>query len=103
MMWYMHEECAKAVESKNLKNFTTTMNKLMVGFKVDDEELFPDPVHVNDALRMVGKTLPDYFRWYEILCEFAHPNWSGTMACSLIPEVRSLKLSLVVISGARMR
>jgi hypothetical protein len=44
VMWYMHEECAKAVESKNLKSFTTTMNKLMVGFKVDDEELFPDPV-----------------------------------------------------------
>jgi predicted transcriptional regulator len=79
MMWYMHEECAKAVESKNLKNFATTMKKLMLGCKVDNEELLPDPVHVNVALRMVDKTLPSYFRCYEILCGYAHPNWSGTM------------------------
>jgi hypothetical protein len=37
----------------------------------------PKAKHVHDFLRVADKTLPGVLRSYDLMSEYAHPNWSG--------------------------
>jgi hypothetical protein len=77
VMWYINEVCLYAITNKELTNFTEKMNRLMLGWKDDDE--FPDSLNVLTLIDKVDKKIPGYRKHYDILSEYVHPNWHGTM------------------------
>lgn len=77
VMWYINELCQYAIANKELTHFTKRMHSLIVGWKNDDE--FPNPPNVLTLIDKVDKTISGYRKHYDILSEYAHPNWHGTM------------------------
>lgn len=77
VLWYINELCKYAVANKELKHFTKQMYRLIVGWKNDEE--FPDPPNILTLIDKVDKTISGYRKYYDILSEYAHPNWHGTM------------------------
>ena len=77
VMWYINELCLYAVKHKELKHFNDQIKRLMLGSR-DDKE-FPKLINVLTLIDKVEKLLPGYRKHYDILSEYVHPNWHGTM------------------------
>lgn len=77
VIWYLNEKCLYALAHKDLTHFTETMKRLMLGWK-DDEEL-PNSINALTLIDKVDKQLCGYRTHYDILSEYVHPNWHGTM------------------------
>jgi hypothetical protein len=52
------------------------ITRLLIGTKSDDD--LPKAINVLTMLGHAGKDVPQVQASYADLCEFAHPNWSGT-------------------------
>jgi len=77
VMWYINEICLYAVKNKELTHFTEQLKRLIVGWKDDDE--FPKSINVLTFIDKVDKVISGYRKHYDILSEYVHPNWNGTM------------------------
>jgi hypothetical protein len=90
VMWYINDLCRYAVENKELRHFTTQMHRLILGWKNDDQ--FPDPINVLTLIDKVDKTVTGYRKCYDILSEYVHPNWNGTMGLFAKTNGENLKV-----------
>jgi hypothetical protein len=90
VMWYINALCQYAVANKELTHFTKQMHRLIVGWKNEDD--FPDPPNVLTLIDKVDKTISGYRKYYDILSEYAHPNWHGTMG--LFAKTGGIKLKV---------
>lgn len=77
VMWYINQICLYSVENKELTHFTEQMKRLIFGWKRDD--VFPDSINVLTFIDKVDKEISGYRKHYDILSEYVHPNWHGTM------------------------
>jgi hypothetical protein len=92
VMCYINELCQYVVENKELTHFTEGMHRLILGWKNDDE--FPEPLNVLTLINKVDKKISGYRKYYDILSEYVHPNWHGTMGLFARTGGKKLKVEL---------
>lgn len=99
VMWYINELCQYVVANKELTHFTKQMHRLIVGWKNDDA--FPDPPNVLTLINKVDKIVSGYRKHYDILSEYAHPNWHGTMGLFAKTGGKKLKVEFARYIGGK--
>lgn len=93
VIWFINSKLEHLSKTKNLSHFTNTMKSLILGWTNDDE--FPEKINVLKCIDSVDKALEGKFRrHYEILSEYAHPNYSGTFGAYGEPNHETLEVSL---------
>lgn len=75
-LWYMHEKMKTATGRGELGDIDDTLMKLSVGWKKNSD--MPQAINVLTFMKCVEKTLEGLEQQYDVLSEFAHPNYSGT-------------------------
>jgi hypothetical protein len=86
-LWYLCAKITAAVESNTVGDIDDHLMKLVTGTAtsaaITDESttdvIVPRPVRVGTFLSAVEKDIPGFSHQYGILCEYAHPNWAGTV------------------------
>jgi len=78
--WRIEKEINKDLQKKDPKSIDLTLTTQTLGRKVyTDGETPLTPTHILDSIRKMDKTFAGFLRSYEVLSEFAHPNFYGTM------------------------
>lgn len=75
-LWYLSEKMEGAVAANELADLDDRLMSLSLGSKTN--ELLPNPINVLTFVKHVAKRLPEFEQQYDLLSEFAHPNWAGT-------------------------
>lgn len=78
MLAYLNLKIEKFIETKDIKEFDSRLMQLLVGSRIHEE---PTSINIMTAIESVGKQCVDlkgFKDYFETLCEFAHPNFSGT-------------------------
>src|SRR5215216_429703 len=75
-VWYLMKLMNDSIEQGVAADLYDKLVRLQVGFKNNAE--MPEAINVLTMLRKVDKKIPGFYRAYESLSEFAHPNWSGS-------------------------
>jgi hypothetical protein len=84
-------------KTEDLKHFVESFKRLTLGFCQDEE--FPEKISVMTCIDSVDKKLEGKFRQhYNLLSEYAHPNYSGTFGVFGQPNHETLD---VVISPTK--
>ncbi|WP_411819185.1 hypothetical protein ABFZ85_09430 [Hyphococcus formosus] len=76
-MWYIMEKINKEVDGVHDPNLDDIAMKMLLGDKSNSQ--VPDPVNVLTVIKHADKAIPGVEKQYAALCEYAHPNWTGTM------------------------
>ena len=89
-LWYFRAKVAAAVESGLMGDLHESLGKLIMGSKSDPQ--LPQAFNVMKFIDRVDKDVEGFRHQYERLCEFAHPNWAGTVLLYSKPgpEYRSM-------------
>ena len=91
--WFINSKLEHLTKTKDLSHFGGIMQRLIVGWSNDEE--FPEKINVFKCIDSVDKALEGKFRMhYEILCEYAHPNYSGTFGAYGQPNHETLEVTL---------
>jgi hypothetical protein len=77
-LWYLWGKIAAAVESNALGDIDTYLMRLISGVKLTDDATFPQAINILTFLESVEKEVEGFSHQYAVLCEYAHPNSSGT-------------------------
>lgn len=72
-------------ENRSLQEVDEKLMRLLMGDRRNSD--MPDAINVLTMLKHANRTVPGVSDSYEILSEFAHPNWSGT--CLLFSKIDS--------------
>lgn len=92
VLWFINSKLENLSKTKDLAHFTDTMKRLILGWS-DDE--FPDKINVFKCIDAVDKVMEGKFRQhYEMLSEYAHPNYSGTFGAYGKPNHETLEVTL---------
>jgi hypothetical protein len=75
-MWYLKGTLQNIVEDNNMREVDDVLMKLLMGSRsgITDLEAF----NVLTFVDKVEKDINGFRKNYEAMCEYAHPNWSGT-------------------------
>jgi len=93
VIWFINSKLQHLSKTKDLSHFTDTINRLILGWSNDEE--FPEKINVLKCIDSVDKALEGKFRrHYEMLSEYAHPNYSGTFGAYGEPNHEALEVSL---------
>lgn len=77
--------------TKDLRHLVNTLERLTFGFSDDNE--FPEKISIMNCIDSVDKTLGGQFRQhYNLLSEYAHPNYLGTFGSFGKPDYESLDI-----------
>jgi hypothetical protein len=89
VMWYLNSKLSHLVKTKDLKHFSERMRSLILGWSKDEE--FPEKTNVLTCIKSVDKELEGKFgKHYDMLSEYAHPNYSGTFGAYAEPNHETL-------------
>jgi hypothetical protein len=89
--WYVNSKLELLCKNKDLSHFNDIIIRLTVGWSKDEE--FPEKINVITCIEAVDKALEGKFkRHYDMLSEYAHPNWSGTMGAFAAPNKEKLEV-----------
>ena len=92
VLWYLNTKLEHLSKTKDLKHFTKTLRRLTVGW-TNDKEL-AEKINIFTMIDAVDKVLEGKFRQhYEMLSEYAHPNYSGTFGAYAVPDKENLEVS----------
>lgn len=75
-MWYIMEKIKAAIHQQATADLDNTAMRMLLGNKVESD--LPDPVNVLTMVQHAEKAMPGVEKQYLLLCEYAHPNWTGT-------------------------
>lgn len=90
--WFINSKLEHLVKTKDLSHFSEIMRRLIVGWSNDEE--FPEKVNVFKCIDSVDKAMEGKFRrHYDMLSEYAHPNYSGTLGAFGNPNHETLEVS----------
>jgi len=93
VVWFINTKLEHLSKTKELAHFRTTFERLLVGWSNNDE--FPDKINVLTCIDSVDKSMEGMFRkHYETLCEYSHPNYSGTFGAYGMPNQDTLEVIL---------
>ncbi|WP_096086292.1 hypothetical protein [Agaribacterium haliotis] len=91
--WFINSKLEHLTKTKDLSHFSEIMKRLIVGWSNDEE--FPEKINVFKCIDSVDKVMEGKFRrHYEMLCEYAHPNYSGTFGAYGKPNHERLEVTL---------
>ena len=74
--WYLKTSVEKVVKSRSVGAFDDQIMRLLLGSKNDVSAL--EAINVLKFIDSVDKEITGFRGTYESLCEYSHPNWSGT-------------------------
>jgi hypothetical protein len=77
LLYCLHKGTADFLRSRDADGLNNFLNKGLLGSK-DGLTVF-EPHHVLKTIDRLDKEFSGLREMYDRLCEFAHPNWSGTM------------------------
>ena len=90
-LWFLNTKLEHLTKTKDISNYVETIRRLSFGWSNDEE--FPEKINALTCTDAVDKTLKGRFRrHYEMLCEFAHPNYSGTFGSYTAPDHSTLEV-----------
>ena len=93
VLWFINVQLEKLYKTKNLSTFLNKMKRLAFGFSKDEE--FPEKLNILDCIDSVDKSADIGFRRnYNILSDYAHPNYSGTIGTYAKTDKNSLKVEI---------
>ena len=93
VLWFINSKLEHLAKTKDLAHFTEIMKRLISGWS--NEEEFPEKINVFKCIDSVDKVMEGKFRrHYETLCEYAHPNYSGTFGAYAKPNHETLDVEL---------
>lgn len=75
--WYLNKKVASVVQSGNVGDIDEFMMRLNFGNKTFHDS--PDPINVLTFIKEIEKDFEGFSRRYDILSEYSHPNWAGTL------------------------
>lgn len=102
VIWFINSKLEVLSKTKDLPHFNETMKRLILGWSKDEE--FPEKINVLKCIDSVDKSLECRFRkHYEMLSEYAHPNYSGTFGTYAQPNHETLEVSFQAYSRSRER
>jgi hypothetical protein len=87
-LWYLHAKLANAVKARSAGDIDDYLMKLTVGSRIDPA--MPEALNVMKFVDRVEKDVEGFRHQYEVLCEFAHPNWAGTALLYSRPDPPNL-------------
>jgi hypothetical protein len=91
VIWFINSKLEHLAKTKDLVHFTEMTQRLILGWSNDIE--FPEKINVFKCMDSVDKSLKGEFRkHYEELCEYAHPNYSGTFGAYAAPNPETLEV-----------
>ncbi|QHS14953.1 hypothetical protein [Shewanella sp. Arc9-LZ] len=92
VMWYLNTKLSHLVKTKDLKHFSERTRSLILGWSKDEE--FPEKTNILTCIKSVDKELEGKFgRHYDMLSEYAHPNYSGTFGAYANPNHETLEVT----------
>ena len=91
VMWYINAQLEHLSRTNNIARFLKKMNRLSLGWSNDKD--FPEKINILDCIDSVDKVMEGQFRsHYDLLSEYAHPNYSGTLSVYTKPDHDTLKV-----------
>ncbi|OFV97381.1 MAG: hypothetical protein A3H28_02845 [Acidobacteria bacterium RIFCSPLOWO2_02_FULL_61_28] len=75
-MWYLNLKIDQAIEAQSLGDIHNELNRLLLGSRTDPA--MPEAINVLKFIDKVEKEVEGFRHQYEMLSEYAHPNWAGT-------------------------
>ena len=75
-LWYLSAKIEAAVDQKTVGDIGEQLGRLLLGSKRDPN--MPDPINVLTFVDRVEKDFEGFREQYDMLSEYAHPNWSST-------------------------
>lgn len=85
VLWFINSKLNTLSNTKDLSHYLETMNRLSFGFAGDEK--FPEKINILTCINAVDKNIDIGFRRnYDILSEYAHPNYSGTLGTYTKPN-----------------
>jgi hypothetical protein len=78
--WCLSKKIKEAIDNKSLNDINDYLIKGLVGWRLkpEDGHPIPDAHQVLKFIDKMDKEIPEFRKQYELLSEYAHPNWSGT-------------------------
>jgi hypothetical protein len=76
-LWFLNAKLEAAVKAKAVGDLDNYLSKLVMGSRSDSA--LPEALNVLKFVDRVEKDVEGFRHQYEILSEFAHPNWAGTV------------------------
>ena len=110
--WYLNDRLQRVLDAGAVGDTDDYLRKLLLGSRAIQE--LPGALNVLSFVDKVDKKVKGFRHQYDVLSEFAHPNWLGTMnlyctnnsaerACSFGPKdeviTNTNKIILGVLSG----
>lgn len=93
VIWFVNSKLEHLAKTKDIVHFSETMKRLVLGWSNDIE--FPEKINVFKCIDSVDKSMKGSFRrHYEMLCEYAHPNFSGTFGAYAGVNNENLEVTL---------
>jgi hypothetical protein len=75
-LWYLCGKVAAAIDAKTVGDIDDYLMRLMMGSKT--ESAMPQALNVLGFVDHVEKEVEGFRHQYDVLSEYAHPNWAGT-------------------------
>lgn len=101
MLFYLNKKTARVIEDEDedegFSDYLQILDRMHLG---GTRDMFPnDPIRVGRAFDHMRRDQPKYYELYLDLCDYAHPNWSGTVA----PHSRRERLGTIMYIEDRNR
>ncbi len=87
-LWFLHAKLEGAVKAGTPGEIHVYLMKLVMGSKADPAA--PEALNVMKFVDSVEKDVKGFRHQYDILSEFAHPNWAGTALLYSKPDPPNL-------------
>jgi hypothetical protein len=92
MAYWLHEKVSEFMNSKDVDALDKFLMKAMMGSRDQTTQL--ESHNVMSAIDRLEKQFPSTRKLYENLCEFTHPNWSGTSGSYSKIDRKQVKVGL---------
>ena len=76
IMFWMHRRIDSSIQNQQIGDIDDFFMRGIMGYKNSNE--FPNALNAVSAVDKIEKHYKGFREVYDILCEFTHPNWSGT-------------------------
>lgn len=97
-LWHLHAKIEATVQSGVIGDIDSHLMKLMLGSRTNPG-IVPEPINVLTFVDRVNREVPGFRNQYDLLSEFAHPNWAGAMGLYSKPDPPNLSVDF----GANIR
>ena len=83
-LWYLCAKITGATEPGAVRQVNDYLTRAICGHKND--EAMPEAINVLNCIDKVNDSLEGFREQYDQLCEYAHPNWAGTVGMFSKPD-----------------